>query len=257
MSTAPEIKRLLAAAWPGVVFDYGTAGRGRTKGLSVGWTGGPSLEGVASTPGCQRTGTMSHTRVAVHFVRRPSPEEHAAEMAAWEAGRPAREAAAQEAIAARRAAGAARRAASRAARIAAEACRDHLAALFPAVTFTMRGAGRLDPMWIILWTDGPSAEEVKSHAPTVADIGFYRQVTYESPAAKQRRDFAESRQMRPARRLARSKARAEAVARGIARRAAGEACFWRPDLHPPGQAWLLSPEAWPVFRRALVGVHAP
>ena len=155
MSTAPEIKRLLAAAWPGVVFDYGTAGRGRAKGLSVGWTGGPSLEGVASTPGCQRTGTMSHTRVAVHFVRRPSPEEHAAEMAAWEAGRPAREAAAQEAIAARRAAGAARRAASRAARIAAEAC------------------------------------------------------------------------------------------------------FWRPDLHPPGQAWLLNPEAWPVFRRALVGVHAP
>lgn len=168
MSTTPEIKRLLAAAWPGVVFDYGTAGRGRAKGLSVGWTGGPSLESVASTPGCQRTGTRSHTRVAVHFVRRPSPEEHA------------------------------------------------------------------------------------------ADIGFYRQVTYESPAAKQRREFAESRQMRPARRLARSKARAEAVARGIARRAAGNdpAVMWRLDLHPPGQAWLLNPEAWPVFRRVPEGVHA-
>jgi hypothetical protein len=244
MTAAPEIKRLLAAAWPGVVFDYGTAGRGRSKGFAVGWTGGPSREAVAATYGCLYTGRTWRARVAVYFVRRPSPEEHAADMAAWEASRPAREAAAQEATAARRAAGREKaketRERNRLVSTSITAVRER----WPETLFT---EGRRAGIIGIGWADGPLGEEVA--AVLHPSVIYKRHI---SPEVRQ----VEAVQSRTARRLARSKARAEAITRGIARRTAGRACCWRPDLHPPGQAWLVGPEAWPVFRRVSGGVQA-
>ena len=92
--TIRDVKKRLAAAFPGVVFTYGTAGRGRQRGHAVEWTGGPEAEAVqaaaAYRPAWKRQG-RSGERLCTR--RNMTPEEEAAgraekdrEWAAWEAG---------------------------------------------------------------------------------------------------------------------------------------------------------------------------
>lgn len=113
-----EIKTRLAAAFPSVRFTYDTAGRGRSKGPRISWTGGPNTAAVN-----QAAGRLWHKRgsVTLHFNRTPTPEELAAiaarqaqEHAEWLADAPNREARHKAAIAEKRRLGAAKAAATRA-----------------------------------------------------------------------------------------------------------------------------------------------
>lgn len=113
-----EIKTDLAAAFPSVRFTYDTAGRGRSKGPRISWTGGPDTTAVN-----QAAGRLWHKRgsVTLHFNRTPTPEELAAiaarqaqEHAEWLADAPDREARHKATIAERRRLGAAKAAVTRA-----------------------------------------------------------------------------------------------------------------------------------------------
>ena len=85
--TIRDVKKRLAAAFPGVVFTYGTAGRGRQRGHAVEWTGGPKAEAVqaaaAYRPSWKRQGRSGER---LYTRRNMTPEEEAAWRAAWEAG---------------------------------------------------------------------------------------------------------------------------------------------------------------------------
>lgn len=112
-----EIKADLAAAFPSVRFTYDTAGRGRSKGPRISWTGGPDTTAVN-----QAAGRLWHKRgsVTLHFNHTPTPEELAAiaarqaqEHAEWLADAPNREARHKATIAERRRLGAVKAAVTR------------------------------------------------------------------------------------------------------------------------------------------------
>ncbi len=92
--TIRDVKKRLAAAFPGVVFTYGKAGRGRQRGHAVEWVGGPAAEAVqaaaAYRPAWKRHGRSGER---LYTRRNMTPEEEAAwraekdrEWSAWEAG---------------------------------------------------------------------------------------------------------------------------------------------------------------------------
>lgn len=151
-ATIATIKRNLATEFPDVVFTYGMAGRGRQRGRSVEWVGGPFAVDVRMRANVGWNQTY-------HFVRQSTDAEIAVQAAEWEAGEPARIEARAADKAERKAAGKLKSAMTR------EWCKKLRAALgvaFPGVHFTVRASPR---KWTdvpaVDWTDGPKPEMVR------------------------------------------------------------------------------------------------
>lgn len=155
-----KIKSNLAEAFPAVRFTYDTAGRGRSKGPRVSWTGGPNTTTVS-----QAAGWLRHKRgsVTLHFDRTPTPDELAAiearqaqEHAEWLADAPNRAARHKAAIAEKRRLGAAKAAETRVRNAEGEAALAAVTARWPGVAFTVYENRAL------VWEDGPSEADVRA-----------------------------------------------------------------------------------------------
>ena len=199
--TIATVKKALATSLPDVEFTYGTAGRGRLRGPSVSWTGGPEEDEVRKASGY----VWEHRNW--YFVRHHTPEELDALHARWEIEAAEREAAEPARRAAAKAAGNEKRKATIAAKKAFSAA---LQVAFPSVAFAIDGRH-------IARTDGPNVATVAD----VMSIGTWQCTRRETPvfhAENRNLDLKVIAERRLAKRLAASKVRAIRVAKGIARR---------------------------------------
>ncbi len=197
--TIRTIRRRLATAYPDLEFTYSTGGRGRMRGHSVSWIGGPLATDVQAASDC-----CWHNPVK-HFVRQPTDAERDAMHARWDAEREAHQAAKPARRAAARAAGLVKRQTTVATRRAHAAS---LASAFPGVAFVVTngkyGSRR------VTWRDGPEVSVV-CELLSMSQWSCDRTVSAEHAASVAAAN-------RLARRLAASRNRSVSVARAIERR---------------------------------------